>query len=122
MHFTLAHDDGESTHDLEDADVILVGRSRTSKTPTCVYPANRGVRAANVPLVPAVAPPAELEAAKRPLIVGLITDPERLGQIRGNPLGLLQQETQCRYTDIERGGGEHPGAPSLLRPRKRVTN
>ena len=53
MHYTLAHDDGQSTHDLEDADVILVGPSRTSKTPTCVYLANRGVRAANVPLVPA---------------------------------------------------------------------
>src|SRR5205807_4902568 len=86
MHYTLAHDDGQSTHDLEDADVILVGPSRTSKTPTCVYLANRGVRAANVPLVPAVDPPPELEAAKRPLIVGLITDPERLVQIRVNRL------------------------------------
>ncbi len=57
MHYTLAHDDGQSTHDLEDADVILVGPSRTSKTPTCVYLANRGVRAANVPLVPQVPPP-----------------------------------------------------------------
>jgi len=57
MHYTLAHDDGQSTHDLDDADVILVGPSRTSKTPTCVYLANRGVRAANVPLVPQVPPP-----------------------------------------------------------------
>ena len=69
MHYTLAHDDGQSTHDLEDADVILVGPSRTSKTPTCVYLANRGVRAANVPLVPAVPPPQtriETAADRRP--------------------------------------------------------
>jgi len=91
MHYTLAHDDGQSTHDLEDADVILVGPSRTSKTPTCVYLANRGVRAANVPLVPAVEPPPELEAAKRPLIVGLITDPERLVQIRVNRPGCCSR-------------------------------
>ena len=81
MHYTLAHDDGQSTHDLEDADVILVGPSRNSKTPTCVYLANRGVRAANVPLVPLVDPPSALENAKRPLIVGLITDPQQAEEI-----------------------------------------
>lgn len=101
MHYTLAHDDGQSTHDLEEADVILVGPSRTSKTPTCVYLANRGVRAANVPLVPLVQPPAELEGAKRPLVIGLITDPERLVQIRMNRLRLLQQDTESEYTDME---------------------
>jgi len=102
MHYTLAHDDGQSTHDLDDADVILVGPSRTSKTPTCVYLANRGVRAANVPLVPAVPPPAELETVRRPLVVGLYTDPERLVQVRVNRLRLLQQDTESEYTDMER--------------------
>ena len=102
MHYTLSHDDGQSTHDLEDADVILVGPSRTSKTPTCVYLANRGVRAANVPLVPMVPAPVELENAKRPLVVGLTTDPERLMQIRVNRLRLLQQETETEYTDMEK--------------------
>ena len=114
MHYTLAHDDGQSTHDLDDADVILVGPSRTSKTPTCVYLANRGVRAANVPLVPLVPPPAELERAKRPLIVGLITDPERLVQIRVNRLRLLQQDTETRIHRHGAGAARDPGcAPAL---------
>ena len=118
MHFTLAHDDGQSTHDLEDADVILVGPSRTSKTPTCVYLANRGVRAANVPLVPLVPPPIELEKAKRPLIVGLTTDPERLVQIRVNRLRLLQRETETEYTDIEQIQQEIQDARRLYARRK----
>ena len=121
MHYTLAHDDGQSTHDLEDADVILVGPSRTSKTPTCVYLANRGVRAANVPLVPEVPPPVELENAKRPLIVGLITDPERLVQIRVNRLRLLQQETETEYTDMEQVQSEIQEARRLYARRKWVT-
>jgi len=118
MHYTLAHDDGQSTHDLEDADVILVGPSRTSKTPTCVYLANRGVRAANVPLVPSVPPPVELERAKRPLIVGLTTDAERLMQIRVNRLRLLQQETETEYTDLEQITQEIQDARRLYARRK----
>ena len=121
MHYTLAHDDGQSTHDLDDADVVLVGPSRTSKTPTCVYLANRGVRAANVPLVPAVDPPVELEAATRPLVVGLITDPERLVQIRVNRLRLLQQDTETDYTDMERVQREIQEARRLYARRKWAT-
>ena len=121
MHYTLAHDDGQSTHDLEDADVILVGPSRTSKTPTCVYLANRGVRAANVPLVPLVDPPPELENAKRPLVVGLITDPERLVQIRVNRLRLLQQDTESEYTDMEQVQSEIQAARRLYARRKWMT-
>lgn len=121
MHYTLAHDDGQSTHDLEDADVILVGPSRTSKTPTCVYLANRGVRAANVPLVPQVPPPVELEEARRPLIVGLITDPERLVQIRVNRLRLMQQDTETDYTDMDTVQGEIQDARRLYARRKWAT-
>jgi regulator of PEP synthase PpsR (kinase-PPPase family) len=121
MHYTLAHDDGQSTHDLEDADVILVGPSRTSKTPTCVYLANRGVRAANVPLVPLVDPPPALESAKRPLIVGLITDPERLVQIRVNRLRLLQQNTETDYTDMDNVQREIQEARRLYARRKWAT-
>ncbi|TMJ21119.1 MAG: kinase/pyrophosphorylase [Alphaproteobacteria bacterium] len=108
-------------HDLEDADVILVGPSRTSKTPTCVYLANRGVRAANVPLVPEVPPPPELESSTRPLIVGLITDPERLVQIRVNRLRLLQQETETEYTDMEQVQREIQEARRLYARRKWAT-
>jgi regulator of PEP synthase PpsR (kinase-PPPase family) len=108
-------------HDLEDADVVLVGPSRTSKTPTCVYLANRGVRAANIPLVPGVPPPAELEASVRPLIVGLITDPERLVQIRVNRLRLLQKDTESEYTDMERVQSEIQDARRLYARRKWAT-
>ncbi|MEO8559520.1 MAG: pyruvate, water dikinase regulatory protein [Rhodospirillales bacterium] len=114
MHFTLAHDDGQSTHDLNGADAVLVGPSRTSKTPTCVYLANRGVKAANYPLVPNIAPPEALFAATRPLIVGLITDPERLVQIRRNRLRLLQEEVETDYTDLEQVTEEMKNARRLF--------
>ncbi|MBM3643042.1 MAG: kinase/pyrophosphorylase [Alphaproteobacteria bacterium] len=121
MHYTLAHDDGQSTHDLEDADVILIGPSRTSKTPTCVYLANRGVRAANVPLVPDVPLPEGLERATRPLVVGLTTDPERLVQIRRNRLRLLQENTETDYTDIDQVQSEVKAARRLYARHKWAT-
>jgi regulator of PEP synthase PpsR (kinase-PPPase family) len=101
MHYTLAHDDGQGLHDLDRADVVLTGPSRTSKTPTCVYLANRGVKAANVPLLPHAEPPPELLELNRPLVVGLVTDPERLMQIRRNRLRLLQDEVETAYTDLD---------------------
>ncbi len=101
MHYTLAHDDGQGLHDLDRADVVLTGPSRTSKTPTCVYLANRGIKAANVPLVPHADPPRELIELERPLVVGLVTDPERLVQIRRNRLRLLQDDVETSYTDLE---------------------
>lgn len=101
MTFALAHDDGQSAWGLNEADVVLVGVSRTSKTPTCVYLANRGIKAANVPVVPAMPMPPELLSATRPLIVGLTNDPERLIQVRRNRLSMLHQEDRTDYTDIE---------------------
>lgn len=101
MHYTLAHDDGQSVWDLDKADIILVGVSRTSKTPTCMYLANRGLKVANVPLVPNVPPPEELFGARKPLIVGLTNDPNRLIQIRRNRLQLLHQDDHTDYTDLE---------------------
>jgi len=101
MSYTLAHDDGQSAWGLNDADVVLVGVSRTSKTPTCMYLANRGIKAANVPIVPGTPLPEELLALVRPLVVGLTNDPERLVQVRRNRLQQLHQE-QARpmeYTD-----------------------
>jgi [pyruvate, water dikinase]-phosphate phosphotransferase / [pyruvate, water dikinase] kinase len=101
MTFALAHDDGQSAWGLNDADVVLVGVSRTSKTPTCMYLANRGIKAANVPIVPGAPLPAELFATTRPLIVGLTNDPERLVQLRQNRLQLLHHEHDraTEYTD-----------------------
>ncbi len=101
MTFALNHDDGQSPHGLNDADVCLVGVSRTSKTPTCLYLANRGIKAANVPYVPGVQLPPELSAAKRPLIVGLTNEPERLIQLRRNRLELLHHDDTTDYTDLD---------------------
>ena len=101
MTFALAHDDGQSAWGLNEADVILVGVSRTSKTPTCIYLANRGIKAGNVPIVPDMPLPAELFAATRPLIVGLTNDPERLIQVRQNRLSMLHQDDRTDYTDVE---------------------
>jgi [pyruvate, water dikinase]-phosphate phosphotransferase / [pyruvate, water dikinase] kinase len=86
VNFTLVHDDGQRSDDLEFADIILVGASRTSKTPTSLYLANRGYKTANVPLVPGIPPPSELSLVKTPLVVGLIASPQRLAEIRRNRL------------------------------------
>lgn len=100
--FTLAHDDGQMAWDLEPADVVLVGVSRTSKTPTCMYLANRGVKAANLPLVRDQDPPAALFTLRKPLVVGLIASPERLAQIRQSRLGGMNAADHAEeYSDIE---------------------
>lgn len=86
LNYSMMHDDGQHVEGLEEADVVLVGVSRTSKTPTSIYLANRGVRTANVPLVPGIAIPPQLETLKNPLVVSLHATPERLIQIRQNRL------------------------------------
>ncbi|WP_291687886.1 pyruvate, water dikinase regulatory protein [Bradyrhizobium sp.] len=86
LNYTMMHDDGQHVEGLEEADVVLVGVSRTSKTPTSIYLANRGIRTANVPLVPGIAPPLQLELLKKPLVVSLHATPERLIQVRQNRL------------------------------------
>ena len=104
MTYTLNHDDGQSTHNLYDADIVLVGVSRTSKTPTCIYLANRGLKAANVPIVPNIQLPEifkTLDGQTNPLIVGLTTDPKRLVQIRRNRLRLLDHKDETDYVDPE---------------------
>ena len=101
MHFALSHDDGQSTWDLDDADVVLVGVSRTSKTPTSVYLANRGLKTANVPFVPGVPLPDDLYKLKNPLVVGLTKDPRRLVEIRRQRLRLLDQDENTDYVDLD---------------------
>src|SRR5207245_11098344 len=82
LNYTMLHDDGQHVDDLEHADVVLIGISRTSKTPTSIYPANRGVKPGNVPLVPGMAVPPALERLTAPLGVGRYATPARLGAIR----------------------------------------
>ena len=102
VNYTMLHDDGQATDDLEEADVLLVGVSRTSKTPTSIYLANRGVKTANVPLVPGVPLPPAIEQLKHPLIVGLYASPERVVQIRQNRLlSLKAHRDDDKYIDRE---------------------
>ncbi len=96
LNFTIAHDDGQGLDTLGDAEVILTGASRTSKTPTCVYLAMRGIRAANVPLVPGMPVPVELVTAKDALVVGLWASPDRLIQVRRNRLSTMGESTRYR--------------------------
>jgi [pyruvate, water dikinase]-phosphate phosphotransferase / [pyruvate, water dikinase] kinase len=99
MNFTLLHDDGQLPADIDEADVVLIGVSRTSKTPTAIYLANRGVKTANVPLIPGIPPPAALEAARKPLVVGLVASPDRIVQIRQNRLLSLRADDDTAYVD-----------------------
>jgi regulator of PEP synthase PpsR (kinase-PPPase family) len=101
LNFTIAHDDGQSLDSIRDAEVILTGASRTSKTPTCVYLAIRGIRAANVPLVPRMAPPHQLLTAKGPLIVGLWVSPDRLVQVRRNRLTSMGENRDSNYVEFD---------------------
>lgn len=86
LNYCMLHDDGQHVEGLEEADVVLVGVSRTSKTPTSIYLANRGIRTANVPLVPGIPLPHQLEHLTKPLVVSLHATPERLIQVRQNRL------------------------------------
>jgi hypothetical protein len=99
MNFTLTHDDGNLPADIDDADVVLVGVSRTSKTPTSIYLANRGLKTANYPLVPSVPMPPTLSSSRKALIVGLIASPERIVQIRQNRLLSLKVDDNSLYVD-----------------------
>jgi regulator of PEP synthase PpsR (kinase-PPPase family) len=100
LNYTMLHDDGQHSDDLEEADVVLVGVSRTSKTPTSIYLANRGVKTANVPLVPGVLLPPHVERLAHPLVVGLFASPERIVQIRQNRLlGLKVDRDDDQYID-----------------------
>lgn len=101
LNYAITHDDAQNAHDLEGADVVLVGVSRTSKTPTSIYLANRGVRTANVPLVPGAEPPESLFKVKWPLIVGLTVSPDRLIQIRRNRLLSLKEDRASSYVESD---------------------
>jgi regulator of PEP synthase PpsR (kinase-PPPase family) len=100
LNYTMMHDDGQQPGGMDEADVILLGVSRTSKTPTSIYLANRGIKTANVPIVPGVPLPGEIEHLRRPLAVGLIASPERIVQIRENRvLTMNPHQDSTAYTD-----------------------
>ncbi len=102
LNYTMMHDDGQHSdaEEIEQADVVLVGVSRTSKTPTSIYLANRGVKTANIPLVLGVPVPPQLDSLKHPLVVGLYASPERVVQMREHRLlGLRVQLDDDQYVD-----------------------
>jgi hypothetical protein len=101
IQFTIAHDDGVGFENWEEADIVLAGVSRTSKTPTSIYLANRGFKVANIPLVPESPPPTNLFTLKHPMVVGLTTNSDRLIQIRRNRLLSLNQAPETDYVDLE---------------------
>ena len=99
LNFTMMHDDGQLPENLEQADVLLLGVSRTSKTPTSIYLANRGIKTANIPLVPNVPLPSNVKTLRGPLVVGLVASPERIVQIRQNRLLTLNANHDTPYVD-----------------------
>ena len=102
IQFTMNHDDGNSTNDIEKSDIILVGVSRTSKTPTSIYLANRGFKTSNIPLVNENSLPKKLrDNPQLACVVGLSTEPERLVEIRKNRMSSLKETDNKDYTGIE---------------------
>ena len=99
LNFTVLHDDGQQAENFEEADVVLMGVSRTSKTPTSIYLANRGIKAANIPLVPDIPLPDLVLGLEKPLVVGLVASAERIVQIRENRLLALKANPDSPYVD-----------------------
>jgi regulator of PEP synthase PpsR (kinase-PPPase family) len=115
LSFTLAHDDGQSTKDLEEADIVLVGVSRSSKSPTSIYLANRGVKCANIPFVSGRELPSELYRLKNTLVVGLVVDIERLLEIRKSRLVTMNDKHNKNYIDYEEVFAETEDAKRLFK-------
>ena len=97
----MSHDDGKKVDDINNADVILLGVSRTSKTPTSIYLANRGYKTVNIPLVLEQKIPEDLKSNKTSCIVGLVADPERLSDIRRNRVAIMKDQNLREYTDLD---------------------
>jgi len=102
IQFTMNHDDGNLTNDIEKSDIVLVGVSRTSKTPTSIYLANKGLKTSNIPLVNENSLPKKLrENPQITCVVGLNTEPERLVDLRKNRMNSLKETENIKYTNIE---------------------
>ena len=114
LDFAMAHDDGQNLEGLVDADIILLGISRTSKTPTCIYLANRGFKTGNIPLVPGFVMPDYIQDLKKPLIVGLVSSPDRIVQIRRNRLTSLGDDPNSNYVDKQEVRAEMMAAKRLF--------
>ena len=101
IQFTMSHDDGKKVDDINEADVVLLGVSRTSKTPTSIYLANRGYKTINIPLVLNQQLPGDLKLNQKVCIVGLVADPERLADIRRNRVAIMKDHNLKDYTNLD---------------------
>lgn len=99
LNFTMVHDDGQMADELEEADIVLIGISRTSKTPTSIYLANRGYKTANVPLVSQQPLPYQLETVNKAFVVGLVAAPEHIAQVRRSRMLMLADRELKDYVD-----------------------
>ncbi len=114
LDFAMNHDDGQNIDGLAQADIILLGVSRTSKTPTCIYLANRGFKAGNIPLIPGVALDQQIVNLNKPLIVGLVSSPDRIVQIRRHRLSSLGDNPNSDYVDKQKVRTEMMAAKRLF--------
>jgi len=119
IQFTMNHDDGNSINDIEKSDIILLGVSRTSKTPTSIYLANRGLKTSNIPLVNENSLPELLkEKPKITCVVGLTSEAERLVDIRKNRMNILQENEGINYTNFEKISQEVEDAKNTFKKYK----
>ena len=119
IQFTMRHDDGNDVKDIEDSDIILLGVSRTSKTPTSIYLANRGYKTSNIPLVNENSIPEKIKKNKKKIcVVGLTTDPERLIDLRKNRLRSLKENEKTDYTNLKKISEEVKAARKTFKKYK----
>jgi|TARA_B110001452_G_C15224720_1_gene424479 regulator of PEP synthase PpsR (kinase-PPPase family) len=119
IQFTMNHDDGNSIDDIEKSDIILLGVSRTSKTPTSIYLANKGIRTSNIPLVNENSIPEILKKnTKISCVIGLTTEPERLAEVRKNRMNILKETESTDYVNLEKLTKEIEDAKNTFRKYK----
>ena len=119
IQFTMSHDDGNLVSDIDKSDIVLIGVSRTSKTPTSIYLANRGFKTSNIPLVNENSIPIKLRENPQSIcVVGLSTEPERLVEIRKNRMSSLKESENTQYTSIENIKKEVDGAKKTFQKYK----
>ena len=116
IQFTMNHDDGNQTEDIEKSDIILLGVSRTSKTPTSIYLANRGFKTSNIPLVNKNSIPSKVTQKNfTPCVVGLVTEAERLFDLRKNRLTSLKEDQNSEYVNIDKINDELRSAKKIFK-------
>ncbi len=119
IQFTMNHDDGNLINEIDKSDIILVGVSRTSKTPTSIYLANKGFKTSNIPLVNENSLPEKLKQnPQMTCVVGLSTEPERLADLRKNRMNSLRETENIKYTDLENIRREVLGAKKTFQKYK----